>query len=85
MDSCMRQTIKKDFCHIFMLQKTTDNFVRRVMRHTIVDWNCSKTQTLLVIWKTRNQLHRNFMYIWKSNIRSCELDVPEVNFDISLK
>ena len=44
----------------------TDKIVMWVTRHSTVDWHCSKTRTLLVIWRTRKQTSRgDSMLIWK--------------------
>ena len=53
----------------------TDNIVMCITRHSIVDWDCSKTWTLLVIWKTQINVKRNLIFIRKSNSCSCELVV----------
>ena len=49
---------------------TTDNIAMWVIRHSIVDWDCSKTQTLLESLNIPDQLRENLVYLRKSNIRS---------------
>ena len=44
----------------FITQITVDNIVMWVIRQTIVDWYCCKTQTLLETLKIRNQPRREF-------------------------
>ena len=49
-------------------------------RHSIVDWVCVKTQTLLVILRTQNQpLEVCLVYCWKKNMCSSQLDVQETD------
>ena len=48
----------------FITLGITDNIVMWVTRHSTVDWHCSKTRTLLVIWRLENKLGDS-MLIWK--------------------
>ena len=64
---------------------TTDNFVMRDTRLSIVDWVCSKTQILLATLRTQNQprggrREEGLLCIFlMSNIRLHQLDVQEIN------
>ena len=69
----------------FTTQVTTDNFVMRDTRLSIVDWVCSKTQILLATLRTQNQprwgrREEGLLCIFlMSNIRLHQLDVQEIN------
>ena len=54
-----------------------------VIRHSVVDRDCSKTQTLLGPWRFESNLGRNSGCLRKSNIRSHELEVQERNLSVS--
>ena len=58
----------------------TGNLVVWETRLSIVDWVCSKTQTLLEILKTPKQLRCDLMYLRKSNLCS---DVQKANVSVS--
>ena len=59
----------------FITQVITDNIAMWVIRRSIVDWDCSKTLTLLATSRTRNQPGWSLFYVRKPDIRSYKLDV----------
>ena len=52
------------------------------IQHNTVDWNYSKTQTLLETLKIRNRHRVILCTLWNSNVRSFLLDVQETSVSI---
>ena len=65
---------------MFITRLTIDNIVMWETRHSIADWVCFKTQTLLEILRTQNQPQEVSCVFWKQNICPSQLDVQETDF-----
>ena len=61
------------------------NIVMWEIPHNNADWDYSKTQTLLGLWRLRIDFGENLVYLWKSHTHVCsrKLDVQDTNFSLT--